>query len=50
LFAFWQKLFNVDNIEIIANNKEIADIFEIVWKKPIAVSEEFNYEKLQHIL
>lgn len=49
-FAFWKKLFDTNNIEIIAHNKEIADIFEIVWKKPICISEEFTYEKLQNIL
>lgn len=49
-FSFWHRLFNIDTIEIISQNKQISDIFEIVWKKPICIAEEFDYEKLQHIL
>jgi hypothetical protein len=46
----WSDIFNAENIEIIAQNQYIADIYEICWKKPILIAEDFTYEKIKSIL
>ena len=46
----WKNVFDVDNLEIIAQNQHIADIYEICWKKPILVAEDFTYEQIKNVL
>jgi hypothetical protein len=46
----WKNVFDVDNLEIIAQNQHLADIYEICWKKPILVAEDFTYEQIKNIL
>lgn len=46
----WEDIFKSDNIEIIAQNQYIADIYEICWKKPILIAEDFTYDKIKSIL
>lgn len=46
----WKEIFESDNLEVIAANQHIADIYEICWKKPVAVAEEFTYEHIKPIL
>jgi len=46
----WKNLFEQDNLEIIAQNKHVADIYEICWKKPILVTEEFSYDTISKII
>jgi hypothetical protein len=46
----WKEIFNHDNIEIIAQNKHIFDIYEICWKKPIMIAEDFTYENIKKVL
>lgn len=46
----WAEIFNHENIEIIAQNQHIADIYEICWKKPILIAEDFEYETIKKIL
>ena len=45
-----EELFNLKNIEFIAANQNMNDIFESCWKKPIGICENFNYESLKTII
>ena len=38
------------NIEIITSNQALYDLFEIVWKKPLGVSKDFDYETIQQFI
>jgi hypothetical protein len=49
-FTQWQKLFQSPNIEIIAKNSEIYNIYNICWKKPVGISENFKYEELNEFI
>lgn len=46
----WKEIFDQKNIEIVAQNQHIHDIYEICWKKPILIAEDFTYENLKKIL
>lgn len=46
----WERLFYNDKIEIIANNEQIYDIFEICYKKPKCIAERLDYEKIKQCL
>lgn len=46
----WSNIFEQANLEIIAQNKNISDIYEICWKKPILITEEFSYDAISKIL
>ena len=46
----WHKLLNNESLQIIAKNEEIDQIYSKCWKKPLCVTERFDYEKLKHSL
>lgn len=46
----WKDMLSQPNLEIIAKNQNISDIYEICWKKPIATIPELNYESLSKII
>jgi hypothetical protein len=46
----WTNIFNQNNLNIIAQNQEIYDLYEICWQKPIDTMENFEYDKLSKIL
>jgi hypothetical protein len=50
LFHQWKSLFDHNNISIITKNQELFDIYELCWKKPIGITETFNYEELEQII
>jgi hypothetical protein len=45
-----ESLFTLKNLEFIASNREMHDIYETCWKKPIGICENFNYETLKTII
>jgi len=47
---YWKSLFMSDNIDIISSNQEIDDLYSIVWRKPVTMVENFDYDKLSEIL
>jgi hypothetical protein len=49
-YSEWYSIFTDQNLDIIAGNRDIYNIYEICWKKPISISENFNYESLQSII
>lgn len=42
----WSSIYNQENLNILTNSQEMYDIYDICWKKPIGVSERFNYEEI----
>jgi hypothetical protein len=49
-YSDWKDIFYQPNLEIIAPNKTISDVYEICWKKPLAIIPELNYESLSEII
>lgn len=49
-YSYWYYLFSSSNLQIIAANQQIYDIYNICWKKPIGISETFDYETIQRFL
>lgn len=45
----WKKIYD-DNIQFVAGNKYLFDIYSICWTTPVDIMETFNHEKIQHIL
>lgn len=46
----WADLLNDPNLSIIAANRYVADAYELFWKKPITISENFSYEQVQDFI
>lgn len=49
-YSEWTKIFDSKNIDIIAENSFINDIYNICWKKPLCVAENFDYDKIKTIV
>jgi hypothetical protein len=49
-FKYWLNIFDSENLNIIAKNQQIYDIYDICWKKPIGISEDFSYETIKDLL
>jgi hypothetical protein len=45
----WERIYD-KSIDFVTNNQYTYDIYNICWKQPIDIMEEFNYEKVQSIL
>ena len=43
-YTDWEKIFNLNQVQIIAANQPLYDIYDIAWKKPTGISENFSYE------
>lgn len=40
----WDSLYNQNSLDIVTSNEHLYNIYNICWKKPIGISEVFNYE------
>jgi hypothetical protein len=49
-FSEWKSLIEQDNLQIIAQNESIYDIFDICWKKPLGIGENFSYETISKFI
>lgn len=49
-YSEWIKLYSSNNLNIITPNRQLFDIYQLMWKKPIGIAENFDYEQLQNIL
>lgn len=49
-YSEWASLYEQKNLEILPTNKELYDIYDICWKKPIGILEDFTYEKIKCFL
>jgi len=50
LYRQWKKLFDKNNVKIIAANKYINDMYNIAWSNSIGISETFDYETINNLL
>ena len=48
-YAEWSNLYNKD-IDVVTTNQYLYDIYSMCWSKPLDIMENFNHEKIQHIL
>ena len=49
-YSIWKDVYGSENLEFITANQQIYDLYEICWKKPIGISENFTYEELSKII
>lgn len=49
-YSYWSKLFNNPKIEIIAKNNFLYDIYSIIWKTPLLITEDLRYETIKDII
>jgi hypothetical protein len=45
----WQDIYEKE-LDFITTNEYLYDIYNLCWKKPIGIMENFNHEKIQDIL
>jgi hypothetical protein len=43
----WSSLYSQESLQIIASNQYLYDIYDICWKKPVGISENFSYEEIK---
>jgi hypothetical protein len=46
LYAEWESIYLQNNLDLLVDSQSTYDIYDICWKKPIGIAEEFNYEKV----
>lgn len=46
----WKSIYYQNNLSIIASNNNLYDIYNICWKEPIGISENFDYDQLCKII
>jgi hypothetical protein len=49
-YSNWLNMYNHDNLDIIVSDQQLYDIYNIAWKKPIGITETFDYEKIARLL
>ena len=49
-YSEWLEIYGQDNLEIIAKNKDLYDLYHKCWKKPKGISESFKYEEIAQII
>jgi hypothetical protein len=49
-YQTWENIYNADNLEFIAQNKTLYDLYSVCWKKPIGISENFNYTEIAGLI
>ena len=45
-FTYYSKVYNNDDVELIARSQSHFDILEQCWKKPIGIIDDFNYREI----
>lgn len=46
----WQSIYMQDNLNILAANQDIYNLYSICWQKPLGVAERFDYETISQYL
>jgi len=49
-FHVFKTIFDQEDMSLIVQNQQVSDIYEICYKKPKYILEEFSHEKLQAII
>lgn len=44
-YNYWKNIY--DDIDYVTANQYLFDIYSLVWKKPLYIMENFDYEKIQ---
>jgi hypothetical protein len=45
----WKEMY-MNNLDFVTTNDYLYDIYHLCWKKPLDIMENFNHEKIQHII
>jgi hypothetical protein len=43
----WESIYKQPSLDILCGSQKTYDAYELCWKKPIGVSERFNYEEVK---
>ena len=46
----WKSLYEQESLDILTNSVDLYDIYNICWKKPLGISERFNYEEISKFI
>jgi hypothetical protein len=46
----WRSLYDQNSLDILVNDIDTYNIYNICWKKPIGISERFNYEEVSKFI
>lgn len=49
-YSIWNNIYLKNNFEVITDNKQTYDLFEICWKKPLNLISEINAEELENVI
>lgn len=49
-YKIWENIYGSDNLEFIAQNKTLYDLYSICWKQPVGISENFSYKEISSII
>lgn len=49
-YAKWKNILMQNNLEVIASNQYVNDIYSICWKKPISIMESISNENISQLL
>jgi hypothetical protein len=49
-YKYWLDIFSSKDLNIITKNQQLYDIYDICWKKPIGISEDFSYETIKDLV
>ena len=49
-YSYNKSLFETKNLEFIAQNQELYDLYTICWKKPLKICEELKYDTIKEII
>ena len=50
MYTDWLEIYSHQNLELIVSNNALYDIYNIMWKKPRGISENFNYDQIKNII
>lgn len=49
-YAYNKSLFQTQNLEFVAQNQELYDLYSICWKQPLKICEELKYDTIKEII
>jgi hypothetical protein len=50
LYSFWKKILLNSNMEIVVNNQENFDIYNLCWKKPLDIMPTFDKKGIENVI
>lgn len=49
-YVFWKKIYLNQEFDFVTKNKELFDVFELCWKKPLAIVNDYDHRGINEIL